>query len=105
MSSVEEQYAVWTDPETSQTVRYSLSLFHELDFQVNEAYRRIPHGGIEIGGLLYGRVEGTSTTVEAFRPIECEHAFGPSFVLSDKDLARMSENFGETQADSELKEL
>lgn len=105
MSSVEGQYAVWTDPETSQTVKYSLSLFHELDFQVNEAYRRIPHGGMEIGGVLYGRFEGTGTTIEAFRPIECEHAFGPSFVLSEKDLARMAESFGEAQSDSELKEL
>lgn len=105
MSSAEGQYAIWTDPETSQAVKYSLSLFHELDFQVNEAYRRIPHGGIEIGGVLYGRFEGTGTTLEAFRPIECEHAFGPSFLLSEKDLARMSESFAEAQTDSELKGL
>jgi len=105
MSSVEGQYAIWTDPETSRTVKYSLSLFHELDFQVNEAYRRIPHGGMEIGGVLYGRFEGTGTTVEAFRPIECEHAFGPSFVLSEKYLASMSESFGKAQSDSELKDL
>ena len=105
MSSVDGQYAVWTDPDTSHTVRYALSVFHELDFQVNEAYRRIPHGGIEIGGILYGRFEATGTTVEAFRPIECEHAFGPSFLLSDKDLARMSEAFTEAQSDSELKGL
>jgi hypothetical protein len=105
MSSIEGQYAVWTDPESPQTVKYALPLFHELDFQVNEAYRRIPHGGIEIGGVLYGRFDGASTTVEAFRPIECEHASGPSFVLSDKDVARMSERFGEAQSDPELKGL
>src|SRR4051794_33810650 len=105
MSSVEEQYAVWTDPETSQTVRYSLPLFHELDFQVNEAYRRIPHGGVEIGGVLYGRFEPKGVSVEAFRPIECDHASGPSFLLSEKDLSRMAEGFTEAQLDSELKEL
>lgn len=105
MSSIDGQYAVWTDPETAQTINYSLSLFHELDFQVNEAYRRIPHGGIEIGGVLYGRFEGKGTTVEAFRPIECEHASGPSFLLSEKDLVKMSDSFTQAQSDSELKGL
>ncbi len=103
MSSVEGQYAVWADPDTSQTVRYSLPLFHELDFQVNEAYRRIPHGGVEIGGVLYGRFEPAGVAIEAFRPIECEHASGPSFLLSEKDLSRMADSFGEAQSDSELK--
>jgi hypothetical protein len=105
MSSVEAQYAVWTDPQTSQTVKYSLPLFHELDFQVNEGYRRIPHGGVEIGGVLYGRLEPKTVTIEAFRPIACEHASGPSFLLSEKDLARMVEDFGQAESDSELKSL
>src|SRR4051794_12260317 len=105
MSSVEGQYAVWTDPQTSQTVKYSLPLFHELDFQVNEGYRRIPHGGVEIGGVLYGRLEPKTVTIEAFRPIACEHASGPSFLLSEKDLARMVEDFGQAESDSELKGL
>lgn len=105
MSSVEGQYAVWTDPETAQKVKYSLPLFHDLDFQVNEAYRRIPHGGVEIGGVLYGRFEPNGVAIEAFRPIECEHASGPSFVLSPNDLAKMADHFGEAQADPELKGL
>src|SRR3954468_113389 len=105
MSSIEGQYAVWTDPDTSQTVRYSLPLFHELDFQVNEAYRRIPHGGVEIGGVLYGRFEPKGVTIEAFRPIECEHGSGPSFLLSEKDLAKMVEAFKEARSDSDLNGL
>src|SRR4051794_7183016 len=105
MSSVEGQYAIWIDPETSHPVKYSLPLFHDLDFQVNEAYRRIPHGGVEIGGVLYGRFEPKGVIIEALRPIDCEHASGPSFLLSEKDLARMVEAFGEAQSDSELKGL
>ncbi len=105
MSSVEGQYAIWTDPETSHNVKYSLPLFHDLDFQVNEAYRRIPHGGVEIGGVLYGRFEPNGVAIEAFRPIECEHASGPSFLLSPNDLAKMAEAVNEAQSDSELKGL
>ncbi|MFL6414215.1 MAG: hypothetical protein ACJ74Y_00890 [Bryobacteraceae bacterium] len=103
MSSSEGQYAGWTDPETSLNVQYSLPLFHDLDFQINEAYRRIPHGGVEIGGVLYGRFSAKGVSIEAFRLIECEHASGPSFVLSDRDLAKMAESFAEAQSDSELK--
>ena len=33
------------------------SLFHEIDFVVNEGYRKIPHGGIEEGGLLFGAID------------------------------------------------
>ncbi len=51
------EYAFWTSPGTTFTVTYPLGLFHEIDFQVNEGYRRIPHGGVETGGLLFGRSE------------------------------------------------
>ncbi|MBV9761130.1 MAG: hypothetical protein JO340_11250 [Acidobacteriaceae bacterium] len=98
----ESEYAVWTIPGTSFEVSYLLSLFHEIDFQVNEGYRRIPHGGVEIGGLLFGRVEASSARIEAFRPIACEHSRGPSFVLSEKDLAALREQLASAASDPEL---
>jgi hypothetical protein len=81
------ELAAWTQPGTSFTVEYSLPLFHEIDFFLNEGYRRIPHGGIELGGLLFGRAISNGIRIEAFRPIECEHASGPSFKLSERDIA------------------
>ncbi len=81
------EFAAWTQPGTSFTVEYSLPLFHEIDFFLNEGYRRIPHGGIELGGLLFGRAVSNGIRIEAFRPIECEHASGPSFKLSERDIA------------------
>ena len=48
---------LWTAPGASTTVTYSLPLFHEIDFVVNEGYRKISHGGVEVGGLLFGAVE------------------------------------------------
>src|SRR5207248_8332853 len=92
----------WNVPATSFTITYSLGLFHEIDFQVNEGYRRIPHGGIEIGGLLFGQVEANEIQIEAFRSIDCEHALGPSFVLSERDLAALREQLAATKSDPEL---
>jgi len=96
------EYAFWTVPGTPFTVTYSLPAFHEIDFQVNEGFRRIPHGGIEIGGLLFGRLENNSAKIEAFRMIDCEHASGPSFVLSDRDLEKLREQLSAAGSDPEL---
>jgi hypothetical protein len=98
-------YATWTQPGAPFTVRYSLPLFHEIDFVVNEGYRRIPHGGIEVGGILFGRVDGNSVTLDAFRNIECEHASGPSFILSDHDIALLRQQLTTAASDPELEGL
>jgi len=98
------EHAFWTSP-AGFTVTYSLTVFHEIDFQVNEGYRRIPHGGIEVGGLLFGRLKAKSATIEAFRMIECAHASGPSFVLSDSDLTRLREQIAASKTDRELEGL
>jgi len=80
-------HASWTQPGGSFTVEYAVPLFHEIDFFVSEGYRRIAHGGIEVGGLLFGRPTADGIRLEAFLPIECEHAAGPSFKLSERDVA------------------
>jgi hypothetical protein len=98
-------YALWSSANGSVTVRYALPLFHDIDFEVNEGYRRIAHGGVEVGGVLYGRREGSTISIEAYRPIECEHASGPSFFLSARDLGGLSELLTQAKADPELKDL
>lgn len=98
-------YAYWIAPDGSSKVTYSLNLFHELDTLVNDGYRRIPHGGVETGGLLFGSCSGTAVQVEAYRPIQCQHAFGPSFVLSESDLAGIKEQLASAAADEDLRGL
>ena len=99
----ETEYAFWADEDNSFRINYSLPVFHEIDFQVNEGYRRIPHGGVEIGGILYGNSDGNTISIEAFRPIECEHATGPSFNLSERDLAQLTASLKAVPNDEELK--
>jgi hypothetical protein len=103
-SSIEERidYAYWKLPGGSSTVTYSLPVFHEIDFAVNEGYRKIPHGGIEESGLLFGRIEAKGTSIEAFRPIQCEHASGPSLLFSDQDLVLLTQQITDAATDPEL---
>lgn len=84
-------YGTWSHPTLPLTVRYSLPVFHEIDFVVSEGYRRIPYGGIEHGGLLFGRVSGNELQIEAFRQVELEHASGPAFLPSERDVERIRE--------------
>ena len=87
-------YASWTQPGGLFTVEYSVPIFHEIDVVVSEGYRRIAHGGIEVGGLLFGRPTADGIRLEAFLPIECEHAAGPSFKLSERDVAGLRKQMG-----------
>jgi hypothetical protein len=96
------EYAYWTVPDSGALVTYSLPLFHEIDFAVNEGYRKIPHGGIEEGGLLFGKIDEKDTRIEAFRAIRCEHASGPSLVLSERDLVLLTAQLADAGADPEL---
>ena len=98
-------YAYWIAPDGVSRVLYSLAVFHEIDGVVNEAYRRIPHGGVETGGLLFGKFTEDTVQIDAFRPIECQHAYGPSFVLSESDLAGIREQMKKAEEDAELSGL
>ena len=51
---------------------------------------------------MYGKREQVSIQIEAFRLIECEHASGPAFVLSAKDIEKLHTQIQEAGADPEL---
>ncbi|MGH9653987.1 MAG: hypothetical protein ACRD6B_11065 [Bryobacteraceae bacterium] len=102
--SADAGYAFWEHAEGPFRIEYSLAVFHEIDFSAGEGFRRIPHGGVETGGLLFGQWSEHCVRVEAFRPIECEHASGPSFALSERDLEAIGEQLRAAKADPELAE-
>jgi hypothetical protein len=99
------EFAFWSLPQSATRIVYSIPLFYEIDFVVNEGYRKIPHGGIEVGGLLFGSVSPAEVRLEAFRIIECEHASGPSFSLSDRDLEKLDLQLAAVSIDPNLKGL
>ncbi len=95
-------YGAWTQPGSPYQVRYALPVFREIEVYVNEGFRRIPYGGIEHGGLLFGKHSGDLIYIEAFRAIECEHAAGPSFSLSERDLAGIRQQLANYTGQPEL---
>jgi hypothetical protein len=54
-----------------------------------QGLQKLARGGLEEGGVLWGTLAGGRLSIAAMRPIECEHARGPAFLLSDVDRERL----------------
>jgi hypothetical protein len=91
---VDAPLLTWRVPECAFSIEYSPAVVEEIRQIVMEAFFSLPHGGAEVGGVLYGSSESGHVRILAFRPLPCEHAFGPSFVLSEKDHAALRELLG-----------
>jgi len=83
------EYGRWSAGEGSPAIEYSCTVLDDIRLLVVDGLHRLSRGGIEMGGILYGTRSGRLMRIEAQRPIECEHAHGPSFTLSDNDVAAM----------------
>jgi hypothetical protein len=81
----EAKFGSWSVAESPVTIEYSLVVIEEIRHEVAEGFQRLSRGGIEVGGVLYGARDGRTVRILAMRPIACEHARGPAFLLSDKD--------------------
>ncbi len=77
----------WSVPECPFLIAYSREMLDDIRLAVVDAFFSIPHGGAEVGGVLFGRHEPERVIIYEQALLECEHLTGPSFTLSAKDLA------------------
>jgi hypothetical protein len=81
----ETKFGTWAPPESSVAIEYSLMVIEEIRQAV-----------------LYGIVDGTTVRILAVREMACEHATGPSFHLSEKDLSALTEQLERNRTDPRL---
>lgn len=83
-------FYTWQPPQKPITIQLHFDVVDRLLLEVMKGFGAVPRRGAEVGGFLLGTREqsGDHLTVEIqeFEPIRCEHAEGPSFVLSANDL-------------------
>ena len=101
----ESKFGSWTVAESPVTLEYSLVVIEEIRHEVAEGFQRLSRGGIEVGGVLYGTRDGRTVRVLALRPIACEHARGPAFLLSDKDRQALNAQLLRDAEDPQLEGL
>jgi hypothetical protein len=98
----------WSCASIGREIECAPGALHAACMEAVEGMRSLAKGGLEVGGVLYGRHEGGLVQILAARPIQCEHRFGPSFVLSEQDesfLAQMLSGFRTDRALASLEPL
>ena len=71
-------------------IECSRAVLEQILADVEQGFYSVPHGGAEMGGVLYGSYDGSRILIQAARPMLCEHAHGPSFTLSVADYSRLA---------------
>jgi hypothetical protein len=100
-SSVDHEHLVLADANDSSLL-ISKSLVEALWAHAKEGLRALAHGGLEVGGLLVGpKVRDGKILVEDVIPLVTEYQFGPSFQMSESDLANLAAAIESVQADPE----
>jgi hypothetical protein len=67
-----------------------------------EAFEAVGHGGLEAGGVLFGRRSAGCVRIKQLRPLAISYARGPSFLLSDDDEAKLTGLLDDASGDPEL---
>jgi hypothetical protein len=93
---------VWHSDGAIPEVQCDAEVLAEITELALCGYLRYPWGGVEVGGVLFGRNESGAVRVCAARPAECEHHYGPAFELSTKDCEAFEHLLQAAEADQEL---
>jgi len=103
-SSLSAPFAVETVPEGTvcrwetpggQRIIINSALVRDLVQAATQGFVALPKRGIEVGGLLFGQIRHERGTaiyeIVSFEEIACEHSYGPSFVLGERDRRSVAE--------------
>jgi hypothetical protein len=71
--------------ENGLAIEYTRAFMEEVRQHAISGFVAFGRGGLEIGGVLYGRRDGDRVGIDSLAEFPCEHARGPGFLLSDKD--------------------
>jgi proteasome lid subunit RPN8/RPN11 len=86
-------------------IEYAVPALEEVCANAVDGLFRFRHGGMEVGGVLFGTAAGDRVRILTYRPLECEHAFGPRFVLSERDRMALKDLLYAPRREPELRGL
>lgn len=87
-----EDYFEWNPEGSPFSIQMHVDVIDGIARDVTEDFRGAAEGGVEVGGLLLGRVESEDQTcvrIERWQRLPCGHRFGPKFILDREDQAAL----------------
>jgi proteasome lid subunit RPN8/RPN11 len=99
---LDKELDVWQAGDGAVRIAYSRAVMEDLRLAVVDGFHRLAHGGVEIGGVLFGVRDNDTVKVLAHRELTCEYVFGPSFTLSENDCQALEKILVSTNNDSQL---
>ncbi|MFN0104949.1 MAG: hypothetical protein ACKV2U_23050 [Bryobacteraceae bacterium] len=82
---------VWRPLEKAISVQLQFDVVDRILLEVMRGFGAVPKRGVEVGGILLGTAEiqddRITVNVEDFEAVDCDHASGPSYILSEDDRA------------------
>jgi proteasome lid subunit RPN8/RPN11/DNA-directed RNA polymerase subunit RPC12/RpoP len=87
----------WRDSHCPFLIECTFTVLNQIRQDVEEGLDTTRRGQ-EVGGVLFGIQEPGRIRILAYKPLQCEHALGPGFVLSEKDEGRLSRMISATGA-------
>lgn len=88
-------FYVWKPAGKPISVQLQFDVVDRILLEVMRGFGAVPKRGAEVGGILLGttEVQGDRVVVkvEDFEIVECDHASGPSYILSEDDRAGFAE--------------
>jgi hypothetical protein len=96
------EFGSWTVDGHPRSIQFPESFWREILPAVMADFLRLPWGGPDVGGVLFGRREPDCVRILAFRRLECEHDFGPAFELSENDELRLRDLLEKARTEEEL---
>ena len=94
----------WRFPQCAFVMECSSAVLEQVRREVEQAYKA-HRGKLETGGVLFGIHEPDRIQILAAKPLQCEHAMGPGFVLTENDEKRLAQLIVAPTTDPELKGL
>jgi hypothetical protein len=96
---------VWHGENAVPEVQCDAGVLAEIAELAMSGYRRYTWGGVEVGGVLFGKNESGTVHICSSRVAECEHYYGPAFELSPKDYDAFEHLLTAASAEEELSGL
>ncbi len=92
----------WRIDGQPAVIEYSAEALQTIVRDVEAAFRMFPHGGLAVGGVLFGEAGEDRIRIVTSRSIHCDHSAGPSFTLSDEDHRKLEEQLRQAAEDPHL---